>query len=126
MTAATQSRSLSPALVRRAEVGWSDLAWLVWRQHRMLIGITTLAVLVAVGVFYWDSVDLSGRSSVYLEMIVVPAAAGVIGVFWGAPLVSVEYEQRTQLFVWAQDVSPVRWLVAKITILGATAAVLWG
>ena len=125
MTAATTSRSLSPALQRRDRVGWADLAWLVWRQHRTLIAATTLGVAIVAGLFWWDAADPRHASAYpFLANLVMPAAAGVIGVFWGAPLIATEYEQRTHLMAWAQDVSPVRWLTAKLTMLGAIAAVL--
>ncbi len=125
MTAATSSRPLSPALVTRARVGWTDLAWLVWRQHRVLIGITTLGVAIVAGLLVWDATDLRHASAYpLLANLVLPSAAGLIAVFWGAPLLAVEYEQRTQLLVWAQDVSPMRWLTAKIVLLGAVAAIL--
>ena len=125
MTAATMSRSLSPALLRRDRVRWTDLAWLVWRQHRVLITVTTLGVAIVAALLWWDAADV-GHSHAYqlVDLLLVPAAAGLVGVFWGAPLLAGEYEQRTHLVVWAQDVSPTRWFVAKLTILGGTAVAL--
>ena len=126
MTAATTSRSLSPALTRRDRVRWTDLAWLVWRQHRLLIVVTTIGVAIASALYWWDAADIdaSGAYQV-LANLVVPAAAGLVGVSWGAPLLAGEYEQRTHLVAWAQDTSPVRWLTAKLVLLGAVIAVLW-
>jgi hypothetical protein len=125
MTAATTSRSLSAAFQRRDRVGWADLAWLVWRQHRTLIAVTTLGVAIVAGLLWWDAADLHHASAYpYLENLVMPAAAGVIGMFWGAPLIAGEREQRTHLVVWSQDVSPVRWLTAKLIVLGGVAVVL--
>jgi hypothetical protein len=125
MTAATTSRPLSPAFQRRDQVGWADLVWLVWRQHRTLIAVTTLGVAIVAGLLWWDAADLYHASAYpFVENLVMPAAAGVIGIFWGAPLIATEYDQRTHLVVWAQDVSPIRWLTAKLTMLGAIAVVL--
>jgi len=45
----------------------------------------------------------------------------LIGMFVGAPLLSREYERRTQLLAWGQSVSPRRWLAAR---LGCTAALV--
>ncbi|HJP78190.1 MAG TPA: ABC transporter permease subunit [Pseudonocardiaceae bacterium] len=127
MTAATTSRPLSPALSRRTHIAWRDLAWLGWRQHRILIGLTTLGVAIVAGLLWWDAADLSHSTSYpLLTMVFLPCTAGVVGVFWGAPVLSGEYEQRTHLLVWSQDVSPLRWLTAKIVLLAACAAILWG
>ena len=54
-----------------------------------------------------------------------PVMAGVlVAVFWAAPLLAREYEQRTHLVVWTQDLTPVRWLVGKVVLLGAAVVVL--
>jgi hypothetical protein len=45
----------------------------------------------------------------------------LVGMFVGAPLLTREYERRTQLLAWTQSVSPVRWLAVR---LGWTAAVV--
>jgi hypothetical protein len=42
----------------------------------------------------------------------------LIGVFVGVPLLSREHEQRTLLLAWSQDVTPARWLWAKLSLLG--------
>jgi hypothetical protein len=58
-------------------------------------------------------------------MYVVPA---LIGVFWGAPLVSRELEAGTHRLVWNQSVTRTRWLAVKLGGLGlasmATAGLL--
>jgi hypothetical protein len=48
-------------------------------------------------------------------LIVVPA---IIGIFWGAPLVTRELETGTSLLVWNQSVSRSRWLATKLAIVG--------
>jgi hypothetical protein len=45
----------------------------------------------------------------------------VIGVFWGAPLVTHEFETGTFRLVWNQSVSRTRWLAVKLSLLGLTA-----
>ncbi|MGC7101958.1 ABC transporter permease subunit [Amycolatopsis lurida] len=47
-----------------------------------------------------------------------------IAVFWAAPLISLEYERRTNLLAWSQDVSPPRWLAGKLMLLVPVAVVL--
>ena len=48
-------------------------------------------------------------------LIVVPA---VIGIFWGAPIVTRELETGTSLLVWNQSVSRTRWLATKLGLVG--------
>jgi hypothetical protein len=48
-------------------------------------------------------------------VIVVP---GIIGIFWGAPLVARELEAGTHRFVWTQSVTRTRWLAVKLGVLG--------
>ena len=49
------------------------------------------------------------------------AVPGLIGMFWGAPLVAREFETGTFRLVWTQGVTRVRWLAAKLAIAGAAA-----
>src|SRR5699024_8746632 len=46
----------------------------------------------------------------------------VVAVFWAAPLLAREHEQRTHLFAWGQDVSALRWLAGKTLLLATIAA----
>lgn len=51
------------------------------------------------------------------------AVPGLIGAFWGAPLLTREIEAGTYQLVWNQSVTPTRWLTVKIGLIGlATAA----
>ena len=50
-------------------------------------------------------------------LLIVP---GVIGIFWGAPLIARELESGTFRLAWNQSVTRDRWLTAKIGILGLT------
>jgi ABC-type transport system involved in multi-copper enzyme maturation permease subunit len=130
---------------QRTRVGFLDLAWLTWRQHRW----TVLSLAVAVGAFLgyvlWTNSQLAATSGVQqgcgpdctgsqffgifygprqladYQMYFSTVAAGVIGVFLGAPMVSREYEQRTNLLVFGQDVTPLRWLASKASLLGVVA-----
>ena len=49
------------------------------------------------------------------------AAPGLIGMFWGAPLVAREFETGTFRLAWSQGVTRVRWLAAKLGIAGVAA-----
>ena len=56
------------------------------------------------------------------------AAPGLIGVFWGAPLVTREIEAGTFRLAWNQSVTRARWLAVKLGLIGlasmATVALL--
>jgi hypothetical protein len=45
-------------------------------------------------------------------------APPLIGAFWGAPMITREVEGRTLRLVWHQGVTPTRWAVAKLALLG--------
>jgi hypothetical protein len=53
-------------------------------------------------------------------LIVLP---GVVGVFWGAPLVARELETGTHRVAWTQSVTRTRWLATKVAMLGAASVV---
>lgn len=119
----------------RGGVGWGDLLWLTWRQHRWAVVGTGAAVACLVAAMaVARAMARSGGVHQELPFFVtvlglarlstaLPVALGlVIAVFWGAPLLAREYEQRTHLVVWSQDLSATRWLVGKVVLLGVTAA----
>jgi ABC-type transport system involved in multi-copper enzyme maturation permease subunit len=51
------------------------------------------------------------------------AVPGLIGMFWGAPLVARELETGTFRLAWTQGVTRTRWLAAKLAIAGVAAIV---
>ena len=48
-------------------------------------------------------------------------APGLIGVFWGAPLVTREIEARTFPLAWNQSVTRARWMAVKLGLVGLLA-----
>jgi hypothetical protein len=48
----------------------------------------------------------------------LPLLPALFGIFWGAPLLAAEYEQRTHTLAWTQSVSRGRWLTGKLGGLG--------
>jgi len=121
------------------------MIWLTWRQFRA----SALAVFGVVGAVaaalastgpklyreYADLMDLCGRppsecyddfffsrvgvhSGLILFVVALPV---VVGVFWGAPLISREFETGTQDLVWQQSVPRRRWLAVKLGITGLAA-----
>ena len=51
---------------------------------------------------------------------------GLIGAFWGAPLLTREVEAGTHRLVWNQSVTRTRWLAVKLGLIGLTSAVAAG
>ena len=56
-------------------------------------------------------------------IIVVP---GIIGLFWGAPLVAHELEARTFRLAWTQSVTRTRWVAVKIACVGLASMAVAG
>lgn len=109
--------------------------WLTIRQHRMQL-VVTGAMVAAFGVVLLvhgigtanAATGLSGddleaalapRHEVLGEVIgwmpVVPLAAGL---FWGAPVLTREFERGTHYLAWTQTVPRGRWLLHKLAWLG--------
>jgi len=49
------------------------------------------------------------------------AVPGLIGMFWGAPLVAREFETGTFRLAWTQGVTRTRWLAARLGVVGVAA-----
>ncbi|TDB84426.1 ABC transporter permease [Actinomadura sp. KC216] len=54
-------------------------------------------------------------------LAVVVFLPGIIGVFWGAPLITRELEHGTHRLVWNQSITRTRWLAAKLGLVGLAA-----
>ncbi|MEN3362574.1 MAG: hypothetical protein V7637_6556 [Mycobacteriales bacterium] len=126
------------------------MIWLTWRQFRTqaLVVFGALVALAAVlastgpglahryadGVaacttgggdcsFFTEAFFISHRNTFVILALVVLFLPAVIGLFWGAPLVTRELETGTYRLVWSQTVSRDRWLAVKLGLVGlATAA----
>ncbi|WP_426514220.1 ABC transporter permease subunit [Dactylosporangium sp. McL0621] len=127
------------------------MIWLTWRQFRTqaIVAAIALAALAAFLLYLGfeirhdytsdvvncapDDCTVSRRlfadryqaptAIISLLLIAVP---GLIGVFWGAPLVARELETRTDRLVWNQSVTRRRWLGVKLGLLGAVAVAVTG
>ncbi|TDC90780.1 ABC transporter permease [Actinomadura sp. 7K507] len=51
-------------------------------------------------------------------LVIVIGLPGLIGVFWGAPLVARELEAGTHRLAWNQSVTRTRWLAVKLGLVG--------
>jgi hypothetical protein len=125
------------------------MTWVTWRQYRgqAAIAAALLAAFAAVMVVsgaqmasQWHSMlssctatdgvnacsaqplgSTTGRDFELLSTMV----PGILGIFWGAPLVAHELETGTGIFAWTQSVTRARWLTVKAGWL-LLAAALWG
>jgi ABC-2 family transporter protein len=58
--------------------------------------------------------------------ILVLVIPGLIGLFWGAPLVARELETGTYRLAWTQSVSRSRWLAVKVAVVALTGMAVAG
>jgi hypothetical protein len=64
----------------------------------------------------------SGYQVVFLIIVgLIYAAPGLIGLFWGAPLITREIETGTLRLAWTQSVTRTRWLAIKVGLIGLVA-----
>jgi ABC-type transport system involved in multi-copper enzyme maturation permease subunit len=128
------------------------MTWLTWRQYRaqILVSVGALAalaiILLVTGLslahLYSTTVatckthnDCSTATAAFLQhdtglqsvlgilLIVVP---GVVGLFWGAPLIAHELETGTYRLAWTQSVTRTRWLAIKVGVLGLASTAVAG
>ncbi|MEU7603462.1 ABC transporter permease subunit [Streptomyces sp. NPDC041003] len=126
------------------------MIWLTWRQYRVqsLVAIAALAVaamfLVVTGLQMRDLYDstvagcqgdcerarnalvVEYRTLTYYVTSLLLAAPGVIGVFWGAPLIARELETGTHRLVWNQSITRGRWILVKLGAVGLVAVAVTG
>ncbi|NUR46738.1 MAG: hypothetical protein HOV71_01260 [Hamadaea sp.] len=118
------------------------MIWLTWRQFRTqaMVAAGALAVLAIYLVILGNQMRQAYADDIvgcladactaarrdFEEAYGVPVAlAGalllgvpaLIGVFWGAPLITRELEEKTDRMVWNQSVTRTRWLAVKLTLL---------
>jgi ABC-type transport system involved in multi-copper enzyme maturation permease subunit len=129
------------------------MIWLTWRQARaqaamMAAALAVLAAILAltgpgladdystgiaacttesggcsqfVNHFFQDHQD--SFLAVTAVVLVLPA---LIGLFWGAPLITRELEAGTHRLVWNQSITRTRWLAVKLGLTGLAAATAAG
>jgi ABC-type transport system involved in multi-copper enzyme maturation permease subunit len=118
------------------------MTWLTWRQFRAqaVVAFAALAALaihlVILGFRMRDAytADVAGcrptdctaarhafedtyGDSVVLTGALLLAVPALIGLFWGAPLVTRELEARTDRMVWNQSITRLHWLAVKLALL---------
>jgi ABC-type transport system involved in multi-copper enzyme maturation permease subunit len=120
------------------------MIWMSWRQFRTqavvgAVALTVLAIcLVVLGMQIRHSYDatlalcqgrgdgctalmneFSQRYSTRLYLLdgLLIAVPGILGTFWGAPLVARELEEGTHRLAWNQSVTRRRWLAVKLLVV---------
>ncbi|HLJ98336.1 MAG TPA: hypothetical protein VKU39_00345 [Streptosporangiaceae bacterium] len=100
------------------------MMWLAWRQSRAQSMIALAAVLaVAATAFASARTDTTLRAWLSVLAVVVP---GLLGMFWGTPVVAGELESGSFRLAWTQDISRVRWLATRLAVTGLAATALAG
>ncbi|MFC8825518.1 ABC transporter permease [Streptomyces sp. NPDC057137] len=126
------------------------MIWLTWRQYRAqtLVALAALAViailLVVTGLQIRDAYDStvascrtdceSARDALvgeyqtlsYFVTGLLIAVPGIIGGFWGAPLIARELETGTHRLVWNQSITRGRWLMVKLGAVGLVSVAVTG
>jgi ABC-type transport system involved in multi-copper enzyme maturation permease subunit len=126
------------------------MIWLTWRQARaqtliafaMLAALAIYLVVLGLGIhqFYDDQIvgcrtDNSCQTAtqlfsdsyggwVALTGALLLAVPALIGIFWGAPLITRELEAGTNKLVWNQGVTRTRWLAVKLSLIALTSVAI--
>lgn len=121
------------------------MTWMTWRQFRMQL-LVAGAALAAVAVYllvsgfqlrdaYHNDVATGSNLSQFTSQYDLPyyfgsalvlVVPGLIGAFWGAPLIARELETGTHRLVWNQSITRTRWLTVKLLFVGAVAVATAG
>ena len=106
------------------------LSWLQFRAQAVTAAAALAAVVVVLAVTSPHRQSNFGVSHwLYTAGIVVMyLTPAIIGIFWGAPLISRELETGTFRLAWTQSISRTRWVAVKLGLTGlasmATAGLL--
>lgn len=109
------------------------MTWLAWRQFRVPV-LSVFAGLAVIGVVLVISrLDLAGetnfsdqQTAATATQVLLTALPGILGVFWGVPMITRELENGTLSLAWNQTVTRTRWLTNKMVIGVAAAMVATG
>ena len=127
------------------------MVWLTWRQFRVhaIVASTALAVVAITlavtgphlaSLYHSNGLSDCGASCgaraasfinavkgtpteivFYAGIVLLYVVPVIMGIFWGAPLVTRELEAGTFRLAWNQSVSRTRWVTMKLTLTGLAA-----
>ena len=122
------------------------MIWVTWRQFRaqaiaglaILAAATAYFVITGLSMHHTYTIDAAGCSSLGdgcdgalsqfrdgyagafdLVQLLMIVTVGLLGVFWGAPLIARELENGTHQVAWNQSITRTRWLAVKLAGVGA-------
>jgi ABC-2 family transporter protein len=131
------------------------MMWLTWRQFRVQ-AVTAAGVLAVVAILlgataphlltlyssyglnvchascertasnFLNAVGGTYKTAFEACIAVMYLVPGLIGIFWGAPLVARELETGTHRLAWNQSISRIRWTVIKLGLVGLAAVATAG
>lgn len=110
------------------------MIWLSWRQFRLpaaavaaivaalaiVLVILQLPAITDAETLYRQITDLDYQLY-YAGLLAMYGIPPIIGIFWGAPLISRELETGTHRLAWNQTVTRGRWLAVKLGMAGLAA-----
>ncbi|MFI7617944.1 ABC transporter permease [Nonomuraea terrae] len=127
------------------------MIWLTWRQFRGSAAMTSAALVLLAAVLaltgpglaadyatglascapadcvrFFDRFFEAHQGAFMAVTVVVLVVPGLVGLFWGAPLIARELESGTHLLVWNQSMTRTRWLAVKLTLTGLAAVAAAG
>ncbi|HEY2508627.1 MAG TPA: ABC transporter permease [Streptosporangiaceae bacterium] len=127
------------------------MLWLAWRQFRsqaVVAGAALAAAAIALALtgvhlaalyrdsglatcttacgqptaaFTYDVRSSGGQAIFYAGVVVLYLIPALAGIFWGAPLITREFESGTLSLAWNQSVPRTRWAVVKLGFVGLAA-----
>jgi hypothetical protein len=125
------------------------MIWLTWRQLRGPAAMMAALLVILAVALALTGPDLASRYSTglagcvqddtcirfydrFFDQYELPFLAtsllvlllpALVGLFWGAPLITRELEAGTHLLVWNQSITRVRWLAVKLGLTGLAAVI---
>lgn len=120
------------------------MIWLTWRQFRGSAAMMAAVLVILTAALALTGPDLASRYAAGIAActpdntcdqffdrffdehqipfvavsFLVLALPALVGLFWGAPLISRELEAGTHLLVWNQSITRARWLAVKLGLTG--------
>ncbi|RSM86910.1 transporter [Kibdelosporangium aridum] len=110
------------------------MIWLTWRQFRFpAAAIAAIVAALAIVLVTMQLPSIADAQTLYRQLtdldyqlyyaglLVMYGIPPIIGIFWGAPLISRELETGTHRLAWNQTVTRSRWLAVKLGMAGLAA-----
>ena len=96
------------------------LSWLQFRAQAVTAAAALAAAVVVLGVSApHRALDAGASHWLYTAgVVVLYLTPAIIGIFWGAPLISRELETGTFRVAWTQSISRTRWVTVKLGLTG--------